>query len=37
MKKTYVRPAMMASSIHCAANSVCGWFTQCGAQVKSNR
>lgn len=34
-KKTYETPRMLASSVRSAAQSVCGWYTQCGKDVKS--
>lgn len=33
-KKTYTAPAMLASEAKSASGNVCGWYTQCGKQVK---
>lgn len=32
--KEYVRPQMLAAGIKDSASHVCGWYTQCGKQVK---
>ena len=34
-KKPFVSPRLLASERRTAAQSVCGWYTQCGKQVKS--
>lgn len=34
-KKPFVSPRMIAFDRRTAAQSVCGWYTQCGKQVKS--
>lgn len=34
MKKTYTKPACIQSQVRSASKSVCGWFTQCGEQVR---
>ncbi len=33
-KRAYTPPVMLASEVRKAADSVCGWYTQCGKQVK---
>lgn len=36
-KKAYEAPRMTASQVKTAAQSVCGWYTQCGSQVKCRK
>lgn len=33
-KQAYQMPAMLASQVRSASGNVCGWYTQCGKQVK---
>lgn len=34
MNKTYNKPVCLKSEVRSASKSVCGWYTQCGEQVK---